>query len=356
MPTSVLQSKFSPCVHLTVNFLPRQALNKVAQQREQALAAEHLDNLWAKGRNYKKRESEKCATQALPAPVTIGLVSNPGSANTVQVEAPPDGVSGEEVSTSEETSGDLTTSLTMNADNALPIRKDKSVIEQYAHLFGDSKDGDDHLPGIGFSPLGTPRPSSAALDKNINIYQARDVGGPELVRLDNEDLLGASANSQSTSEASGQSLSRFGYYHKPDSSSQRMRRALRLLAHRKSKSTGGSMDGWNGLEVDTSSHRLSSFFHSRENSPVRSPGSESRWRSLRKSHSPDVSPVPTQADISEHTQSTKLHCQVRFAHFCDLPFIINRTEALGMQLKVLLRLQSFLISGCIWCFIPNHHV
>lgn len=281
-----------------------QVLDAVAQRRAQALAPEHLDNVWAKGRNYKKRESEKGATK--------NLVSNPVSPdNTVQVDAS----SSEEVSTSGELSKDSTSpTIPMKPDESnldIPINKDKSAIEQYAHLFGDSKDGEEHLPGIGFSPLGTPRPSSQALESSSNVYQARI--GPELVRSDNEDLFGSSANSQSTTETSGQSPGSFRYHHKSGSSSQRLRRAVRLLAHRKTKSSGGTMDGWNGLEVG-SSQGLNSFLHPGEGSPVKSPASESRWRSLRKSHLPDVSLPPVQADVTElvtPTQSTKLHCQVR---------------------------------------------
>jgi len=311
-----------------------QVLDAVAQRRAQALAPEHLDNVWTKGRNYKKRESEKGAAEAVPVQITNSLVNNPVSPDTVQVGVDPDVVSGEEVFSSGELLKDLTsaTILTMKADDDLldiPVNQDKNSSEQYALLFGDSKDGEEHMPRIGFSP----HPSSQALDNPTNIYLARNAGGPELVRSDNEDLLGSSANSQSTTDISGQSPSRFRYHHKTGSSSQRLRRAVRLLAHRKSKSSGGTLDGWNGLEVGSSQGRRSflstgegspvrspgsesrwrTLLHHGEISPVTSPGSESRWRSLRKSPSPDVSLASVQADVTElitNTQSTMLHCQV----------------------------------------------
>lgn len=313
-----------------------QVLDAVAQRRAQALAPEHLDNVWTKGRNYQKRESEKGATEAVPVPVTNSLVNSPVSPDTVQVGVAPDVVSGEEVFTSGELSNDLTSAIPVKADDNLVdilVNQDKNSSEQNALLFGDSKDGEEQVPGLGFSP----HPSSQALDNPTNIYLARNAGGPELVRSDNEDLLGSSANSQSTTDISGQSPSRFRYHHKTGSSSQRLRRAVRLLAHRKSKSSSGTLDGWNGLEVGSSQGRRSflstgegspvrspgsesrwrTLLHHGEISPVTSPGSESRWRSLRKSHSPDVSLAPVQADVQAdvtglmmNTESTRLHCQV----------------------------------------------
>lgn len=309
-------------------FLSWQALDAVAQRRAQALAPEHLDNVWAKGRNYKKRESEKDATQAASSPVIPkDLVANPAPSDTAQVIVSPDPVSGEEASTSGELS--TTSTIPTKAEELHVDIKDKSAIEQYALLFGDSKDGTEHLPGIGFSPLGTPRPSPD------NVSLPKNGGGPELSRSDHEDLLGASKSSQqsTTDSTTGQSSSRFRYHHKPGTSSQRLRRAVRLLAHRKSKSSGGALDGWNGLEGESSpflrpgeedapsnrsngsESRWRAFLHHGEVSPIRSPASESRWRSLRKlHHSPDaVSLAPVQADVTELMKHTMLHCQVRLS-------------------------------------------
>lgn len=300
-----------------------QTLDALAQRRAQALAPEHLDNVWAKGRNYKRRESEKSSTLASPTPITKDLVSNLVSPKTVEVDMSPEVISGQE---GELTSGELskestTSTIPMKADDdqldvpSLP-NKDKSAIsEQYeALLFGDSKDGEEHLPGIGFSPLGTPHPNSGSPENPTSNLQAGNIRGPELSRTDsNDNLLGSSANSQSTTETGGQSPGRFRYHHKAGTSSQRLRRAVRLLAHRKSKSSGGALDGWN-LDVGSSSQGLTSMLNAGEISPVTSPASESRWRSIRRSHSPDVSLAPVQVDVTEvmaHTQSTMLDCRVR---------------------------------------------
>jgi hypothetical protein len=320
-----------------------QARDALAQRRAQALAPGHLDNVWAKGRNYKRRESGKNTTLASPTPITKDLVGNLVSPKTVEVVSSPEVISSQE---GELTSGELskestTYTVPMKADDdhldvsSLSNKEKSAITEQYQTLlFGDSRDGDEHIPGIGFSPLGTPRPNSLSPENLPTSYlQARNIRGPEFSSTDsNDNLLGSSANS---AETGGHSPSRFRYHHKVGTSSQRLRRAVRLLAHRKSKSSGGASDGWN-LDAGSSSQGVTSMLNAGEISPVTSPASEKRWRSIRRSHSPDVSLAPVQVDVTEvmaHTQSTTLDCQVRSnsSYYSCESLLINIREALVVE-------------------------
>ena len=304
-----------------VTFLSWQNLDALTQKRAQALAPEHLDNLWTKGRNYKKREIEKSVTLAGSTSITKDIASNLVSPKTVEVDKSPELISGQE---GELTSGELskessTSTIPMKADDdhldvsSLPTKDKRMISEQYeAILFGDSKDGEGHLPGIGFSPLGTPRLNSRSPENPITNLQAGNTRGLESSSTNSNDNLGSSASSRSKTQTGGQSPSRFRYHHKSGTSSQRLRRAVRLLDHRKSKSSGGVLDGWN-LDVGSSSQGLTSMLNAGGISPVTSPASESRWRTTRKHL---LSPVQVDvAEIQAHTQSTMLYCQVRFILF-----------------------------------------
>lgn len=305
-----------------------QALDAVTQRRVQALAPEHLDNLWTKGRDYKKREIETITTPAMPVPAGIkDPATNSLAPIPVEVDISSEVLSGQEMCMNEELNSKDTVAspIRMEVDDyhldasALPI-KDKNVIESNgALLFGDSKEGDKLLPGIGFSTLGTPHPNFQSMGNPNNVTDGSSPRGPEFERLGtNEDLDSSSRISQPKAETSGQSP-RSRHHYRPGLSSQRLRKAVKILSHRKTKSSGGILDGWNGLEGG-SSQGLTPLVNAEDTSPARSSASESygRWRSSRKSPMPDPSRPPVHADVDAivmQTPLSMLHCRVLVAHF-----------------------------------------
>lgn len=230
-----------------------QVLDAVTQRRKEALTPEHLDNLWAKGRNYKKRESKKPATLG----ITIQNSQDPARKFTpaaleetkVSVIKP---TSGKEVLTTRTTElvqlsvpSFSRTSERSAMDIPSPQRDYKSASEQYgALLFGDPGEGEEDQPGIGFSPLQTS--SSHSIPLNSSRDQASR-NSPESVSPPNEDSQDHSKNGQSNTGIAGKSSTSSKNFPKSGSGSQRLKRAVRLLSHRKSRSTGSGSDGWQEL-------------------------------------------------------------------------------------------------------------
>ncbi|KAL3694595.1 hypothetical protein R1sor_008246 [Riccia sorocarpa] len=167
-----------------------QVLEVVTQRRTQALAPEHLDNLWAKGRNYKKREVTKAAVKPKETNVTKEQpVSHPLAVEPPVPQAKPkkpDGKTTELLELRPAASGDslpgveneeLTGSNLIDAEKALPpMRKSHSS----GGLLDGWQDMDHHQGGIpsllragegtgydpGYGPKGGER--RAFLDSSSN--------------------------------------------------------------------------------------------------------------------------------------------------------------------------------------------
>ncbi|CAM6072937.1 unnamed protein product [Sphagnum tenellum] len=134
-----------------------QVLDAVTQRRTQALTPEHLDNLWAKGRNYKKREIAK--TTSLGATVSQAADYPGKSINLVLSESR---VIAKSMARTEGTSmttnlAQLPVSLDRLHKNAasvdfLDIKQGYKSTERYKGLlFDNSEDRGQQFPGIGFS-------------------------------------------------------------------------------------------------------------------------------------------------------------------------------------------------------------
>ncbi|CAK9223803.1 unnamed protein product [Sphagnum troendelagicum] len=134
-----------------------QVLDAVTQRRTQALTPEHLDNLWAKGRNYKKREIAK--TTSLGTTVSQAADYPGKSINLVLSESR---VIAKSMARTEGTSmttnlAQLPVSLDRLHKNAasvdfLDIKQGYKSTERYKGLlFDNSEDRGQQFPGIGFS-------------------------------------------------------------------------------------------------------------------------------------------------------------------------------------------------------------
>ena len=66
-------------------FLLWQAQDAFAQRWVQALAQEYMDNVWARGRNYKRQQSGQTTKLANPTPTTKDLVVNLVSSKVVEL-------------------------------------------------------------------------------------------------------------------------------------------------------------------------------------------------------------------------------------------------------------------------------
>lgn len=211
----------------------------------------------------------------------------------------------------------LSTSVSsVNPELTMPQKKLKTVSEQYgALLFGDSREGGNDIPGIGFSPLATPRRSPESSDASSSHQQllspkSTEIGESQsienLVDLDRHSLLNATSE-----EASEKSKT----FQKSISGSQRLKRAVRMISHRKSKSTGGGSDGSHRL-----GHDLSTLLKTAEGpsgdsllltpeeskKSVRKPKSEELCRP-----SPQVQSSKGAAELSPRMSLSKLQCQVK---------------------------------------------
>jgi hypothetical protein len=198
----------------------------------------------------------------------------------------------------------------------MPQKKLKTVSEQYgALLFGDSREGGNDIPGIGFSPLATPRRSPESSDASSSHQQllspkSLEVGESQsienLVNLDRHSLLNAKTSEQAHEKSKT--------FRKSISGSQRLKRAVRMISHQKSKSTGGELDGSHRL-----GHDLSSLLKTTEgpsgDSLLLTP-KESK-KNLRKPKSEELCRPSLQvqssrgaAELSPCMSLSKLQCQV----------------------------------------------
>ncbi|CAM6023362.1 unnamed protein product [Sphagnum balticum] len=134
-----------------------QVLDAVTLRRTQALTPEHLDNLWAKGRNYKKREIAKTTSLG----VTVSQAADyPGkSINLVLSESrviakSMDGTEGTPMTTNLAQLPVSLDRLHKSADSVdfLDIKQGHKSTERYKGLlFDNSEDRGQQFPGIGFS-------------------------------------------------------------------------------------------------------------------------------------------------------------------------------------------------------------
>lgn len=216
--------------------LPRgdwaQVLDAVTQRRAQALTPEHLDNLWTKGRNYKKRESEKAAAQS--------KMDNAGKSRALTTTP-----TGEDSSV--KNSGFADNMATSIVSSALPIRKERSsASEQYrALLFEDSKDGDEGIPGIGFSPMKSFARNLDVPDGSSNTQLTPSRKSLDFVKCrSDEDLQTYNRHNQAKAENVRHDSKEYKDLAKSDSGSQNFLRPPHRLSHRKSRSMGGDLDEW----------------------------------------------------------------------------------------------------------------
>ena len=215
-----------------------QVLDAVTQRRAQALTPEHLDNLWTKGRNYKKRESEKAATHVVTPLIEKDLVGKSNLVIPMEARVSTQATIHKDVfTTAEHAKVSLPFPTTVSLSEAIivsPQKEYKSATEQYgALLFGDSKEADKILPGIGFSPL--PEFSESSQLQYLSSFRSSR-RSPEFGKSRSiEDLLDLSRNRRLSTDTSGQSSDTSGSF-----------KLKRQLSHRKSRSMGGEID-WQEL-------------------------------------------------------------------------------------------------------------
>ncbi|XP_024394619.1 uncharacterized protein [Physcomitrium patens] len=226
-----------------------QVLDAVTQRRAQALTPEHLDNLWTKGRNYKQRESEKVAALAS---TTQNKKDNAGictlTAPSTKVPTPSTACKG-----SPENSGreDMVATSFSLLSKSLPSKKERSsAIEQYRELlFGDSKDGDKGIPGIGFSPAKTACRSSEVPDGSSAAKLRVSRKGLDFAKCcSDEGSLLFSRNDEPMSENNRHEPNARKKLAKSASGPLNLQWSPRHLSFRKSKSMDGERHGWEETE------------------------------------------------------------------------------------------------------------
>ncbi|XP_024400310.1 uncharacterized protein [Physcomitrium patens] len=219
-----------------------QVLDAVTQHRAQALTAEHLDNLWTKGRNYKQRESERS--------VALGGTTQSKKANA---EKSTPTKSSTKVSTLSATNKD--SSASSDYGNVVPTpvvflskdlhtKKEPSCAsEQYRELlFGDANDGDETMPGIGFSAAETPGGCSST--KLAPSWKSAD-----FARCSSDgDFVTFRRNNEAITENDKQECNVYKNLSKSDYGPLNVQRPPRCLSRPKSRNVGGEPDGWQESE------------------------------------------------------------------------------------------------------------
>lgn len=275
-----------------------QVLDAVTQRRAQALTPEHLDNLWTKGRNYKKRESEKAA--ACAGIITLSKKDNAGKSLTSTSKG------GSAI-----TKGSVDFADNVSPSSALPIKKERSsASEQYkALLFGDSNDGDEGIiPGIGFSPVKSfPRNSdgdqgTTPSRKSLDFVKCRS----------NEDLMTLNRNNHVDVGHEVKNLV------KSDIGPQNLQRPPLHLSHRKSRSMGGDLDEA-GVPVEGFLTLLNAGEGPlNEDTTI---NDQKQEKSIMETQEKEKSLRPLQTSVSatgstSHVSSTLLKCRVSFKLIC----------------------------------------
>ncbi len=225
-----------------------QVLDAVTQRRTQALTPEHLDNLWAKGRNYKKREIAKTTTLGVTASQAADY---PGkSMNLVLSESR---VIAKSMAGREGTS--MTTNLAQlpisldrlhkSADSVdfLDIKQGYKSTERYKGLlFDNSEDRGQQFPGIGFSLHDTDEEHQPHLSFSEDLLVPNDSSSSQLAAME------STQNQHGTAGIAQNSLSFSKNLERLDSDQQQYERPNILSSHRKSRSDDGGLEKWQELQ------------------------------------------------------------------------------------------------------------
>lgn len=284
-----------------------QVLDAVTQRRAQALTPEHLDNLWTKGRNYKKRESEKAATHVVTPLIEKDPVGKANLITPMEARVSTQTTINKDVfTTAEHAKVSLPFPTTVSLSEAIivsPQKEYKSATEQYgALLFGDSKEVDKILPGIGFSPL--PEFCESSQLQYLSSWRSSR-RSPEFGKSRSiEDLLDLSRNRRLSTDTSVQSSDTSGSF-----------KLKRQLSHRKSRSMGGEID-WQELGRGESIDGLPPLLNTGDD-PRADAMAESEKKIEKPKSSEEVLRPSTQADtavltaeLSPHFSLSKLQSKV----------------------------------------------
>jgi sorting nexin-13 len=294
-----------------------QVLDAVTQRRTQALTPEHLDNLWAKGRNYKKREIPKTTSLG----VTVSQAADyPGkSSNLVLSESR---VIAKSMAGTEGTS--MTTNLAQlpvsldrlhkNADSVdfLDIKQGYKSTERYKGLlFDNSEDRGQQFPGIGFSLHDTDDEHQRPLNFSEDLQVPIDSSSSQLATME------STQNQHGTACISQNSLIFSKNLERLDSDQQQYERPNILSSHRKSRSDDGGLEKWQELQggshqeeaVPTSLNSgrptATTFLQHPDNAINRSHIEDESEMSLRP-----MTDVPTTV-LTSHMSLNKLYCKAR---------------------------------------------
>lgn len=288
-----------------------QVLDAVTQRRAQALTPEHLDNLWAKGRNYKKRENQKVAA------IASGIQSNRDSTERATAVDPVSKVP--KMSSTGKGSPAITDSADVVLATSIPLKKEPSnTSEQYKTLlFGDPKDDEGlGIRGIGFSPIRSFDRNSIRPDGFNNTQLTPSRKASELMRCrSNEDLTSFSSDHQPMAANITHVLNGDSNLTKSEFEPHDLHRPHRRLTHRKSRSMGGELDGW--LQSGRRGEGLSTLLSAEEGTL----GCDAPLRD-QKLESSVVKPEREEAQTSQLAMKSSpqvvpklLKCRVMGAHF-----------------------------------------
>lgn len=234
-----------------------QVLDAVTQRRTQALTPEHLDNLWAKGRNYKKREISKTSLGSAVSQSAVDLLLQPPGGKVGHLVLSESKVAVKPMTSMEGTSKSpelrgqlpvsshrLLTTATTSTD-FLDIKQGHRSAERYEGLpFDTSEGGDQRLPGIGFSLHDTDEEElQAPLHLSEDLQQV-----PSISSSSQLPIMEGTGNQHETVAKAQNSSSFSNNRERLASGQQRYRRAKMHSSHRRSRSDEGGLEKWHELK------------------------------------------------------------------------------------------------------------
>jgi sorting nexin-13 len=302
-------------------------LDAVTQRRTQALTPEHLDNLWAKGRNYKKREISKTSLGSAVSQSAVDLLLQPPGGKVGHLVLSESKVAVKPMTSMEGTSKSpelrgqlpvsshqLLTTATTSTD-FLDIKQGHRSAERYEGLpFDTSEGGDQRLPGIGFSLHDTDEEElQAPLHISGDLQQVPSISSSSWL-----PIMEGTSNQHETVAKAQNSSSFSNNQERLASGQQRYRRAKMHSSHRRSRSDEGGLEKWHELKGGSHEEEAAAILSSVKPTTTAMSVIPHLENVVNRAHSEDESEMPPRPKTGVPTtvftsrmSLNKLYCKAR---------------------------------------------
>lgn len=307
-------------------------LEAVTQKKTEVLAPEHLDNLWTKGRRYKEKELSKAALIGITLQQAVGPPESPVQLVNPEVEVTD---TQKEVAKGMELvaiPNVISFPLKEATGRDVPHEREdrRRIIDQHGELCEATGELEEDLPGIGFLRVGIRESTSIISHPLANLDILKDArsknpsldsgGGYPLKNVEGLEALNLSI-SKSTLMDAVNAVQNLG-----EQNQERPQRAVRILSHRRSRSSGGEPEGWKEPPAGATHHQagLVTLLKSGEGPSTAQPPLDSQGRLGNRSQSQTslgAAAGNLTSTLTSHPSISKLHCRVRLStNVYEVPF------------------------------------